>query len=143
MKANSRFPQTVEAYKAHLLEARPSYDSFQNFCRKRGVCYKGVAQWMRRHNLSVGSLRLEAMLEKADPKSSLEDTLIDLSSQPFPIIKSGKTPRSIPLDQYIKGATLVFPDGVSISIRQTTPKALISIVESYNKLTTTHYAQPE
>ena len=58
MKAETRFPRTVEAYKAHLHEDRPHYDSFQTFCRKQGVRYKGVMQWMHRHNRSVGSLRL-------------------------------------------------------------------------------------
>ena len=42
MKAETRFPRTVEAYKAHLHEDRPHYDSFQTFCRKQGVRYKGV-----------------------------------------------------------------------------------------------------
>ena len=37
MKAETRFPRTVEAYKAHLHEDRPHYDSFQTFCRKQGV----------------------------------------------------------------------------------------------------------
>ena len=55
MKAETRFPRTVEAYKAHLHEDRPHYDSFQTFCRKQGVRYKGVMQWMHRHNRSVGS----------------------------------------------------------------------------------------
>lgn len=64
MKAATRFPRTVEAYKAHLHEDRPHYDSFQTFCRKQGVRYKGVMQWMHRHNRSVGSLRLEVLLEK-------------------------------------------------------------------------------
>ena len=64
MKAETRFPRTVEAYKAHLHEDRPHYDSFQTFCRKQGVGYKGVMQWMHRHNRSVGSLRLEVLLEK-------------------------------------------------------------------------------
>ncbi len=53
MKVATRFPCTVEAYKAHLREDRPHYDSFQTFCRKQGVRYKGVMQWMRRHNRSV------------------------------------------------------------------------------------------
>ena len=53
MKVATRFPCTVEAYNAHLREDRPLYDSFQTFCRKQGVRYKGVMQWMRRHNRSV------------------------------------------------------------------------------------------
>ena len=64
MKAETRFPRTVEAYKAHLHEDRPHYDSFQTFCRKQGVGYKGVMQWMHRHNRSVGSLRLEVLSTK-------------------------------------------------------------------------------
>ena len=105
MKAETRFPRTVEAYKAHLHEDRPHYDSFQTFCRKQGVRYKGVMQWMHRHNRSVGSLRLEVLLE------------------------------NIPLDQYIKGAILSFPDGVSISIRETTPSALMKLFELYTQVT--------
>ena len=72
MKAETRFPRTVEAYKAHLHEDRPHYDSFQTFCRKQGVGYKGVMQWMHRHNRSVGSLRLEVLLEKNGNDSNLK-----------------------------------------------------------------------
>ena len=74
MKAETRFPRTVEAYKAHLHEDRPHYDSFQTFCRKQGVGYKGVMQWMHRHNRSVGSLRLEVLLEKNGNDSNLKFT---------------------------------------------------------------------
>ena len=72
MKAATRFPRTVEAYKAHLHEDRPHYDSFQTFCRKQGVRYKGVMQWMHRHNRSVGSLRLEVLLEKNGNDSMID-----------------------------------------------------------------------
>ena len=77
MKAETRFPRTVEAYKAHLHEDRPHYDSFQTFCRKQGVGYKGVMQWMHRHNRSVGSLRLEVLLEKNGNDSNLKSSLIE------------------------------------------------------------------
>ncbi len=40
MKAETRFPRTVEAYKAHLHEDRPHYDSFQTFCRNKGYVIK-------------------------------------------------------------------------------------------------------
>ena len=83
MKAETRFPRTVEAYKAHLHEDRPHYDSFQTFCRKQGVGYKGVMQWMHRHNRSVGSLRLEVLLEKNGNDSNLKSSLIEVSGQSF------------------------------------------------------------
>ena len=85
MKAETRFPRTVEAYKAHLHEDRPHYDSFQTFCRKQGVRYKGVMQWMHRHNRSIGSLRLEVLLEKNGNDSNLKSSLIEVSRQSFPI----------------------------------------------------------
>ena len=53
MKAETRFPRTVEAYKAHLHEDRPHYDSFQTFCRKQGVRYKGVMQWMQKESFPI------------------------------------------------------------------------------------------
>ena len=84
MKAETRFPRTVEAYKAHLHEDRPHYDSFQTFCRKQGVRYKGVMQWMHRHNRSIGSLRLEVLLEKNGNDSNLKSSLIEVSRQSFP-----------------------------------------------------------
>ncbi len=49
MKAETRFPRTVEAYKAHLHEDRPHSDSFQTFCRKQGVRYKGVMPTRQRY----------------------------------------------------------------------------------------------
>ena len=128
MKAETRFPRTVEAYKAHLHEDRPHYDSFQTFCRKQGVGYKGG---MHRHNRSVGSLRLEVLLEKNGNDSNLKSSLIEVSGQSFPIKNSRISSRNIPLDQYIKGAILSFPDGVSISIRETTPSALMKLFELY------------
>ena len=88
MKAETRFPRTVEAYKAHLHEDRPHYDSFQTFCRKQGVGYKGVMQWMHRHNRSIGSLRLEVLLEKNGNDSNLKSSLIEVSRQSFPIKNS-------------------------------------------------------
>ena len=135
MKAETRFPRTVEAYKAHLHEDRPHYDSFQTFCRKQGVGYKGVMQWMHRHNRSVGSLRLEVLLEKNGNDSNLKSSLIEVSGQSFPIKNSCISSRNIPLDQYIKGAILSFPDGVSISIRETTPSALMKLFELYTQVT--------
>ena len=135
MKAETRFPRTVEAYKAHLHEDRPHYDSFQTFCRKQGVRYKGVMQWMHRHNRSVGSLRLEVLLEKNGNDSNLKSSLIEVSGQSFPIKNSCISSRNIPLDQYIKGAILSFPDGVSISIRETTPSALMKLFELYTQVT--------
>lgn len=135
MKAETRFPRTVEAYKAHLHEDRPHYDSFQTFCRKQGVSYKGVMQWMHRHNRSVGSLRLEVLLEKNGNDSNLKSSLIEVSGQSFPIKNSCISSRNIPLDQYIKGAILSFPDGVSISIRETTPSALMKLFELYTQVT--------
>ena len=95
MKAETRFPRTVEAYKAHLHEDRPHYDSFQTFCRKQGVRYKGVMQWMHRHNRSVGSLRLEVLLEKNGNDSNLKSSLIEVSGQSFPIKNSCISSRNI------------------------------------------------
>ena len=135
MKAETRFPRTVEAYKAHLHEDRPHYDSFQTFCRKQGVRYKGVMQWMHRHNRSIGSLRLEVLLEKNGNDSNLKSSLIEVSGQSFPIKNSRISSRNIPLDQYIKGAILSFPEGVSISIRETTPSALMKLFELYTQVT--------
>ena len=63
-ESRNSFSRTVEAYKAHLHEDRPHYDSFQTFCRKQGVRYKGVMQWMHRHNRSVGKFTFGSIIEK-------------------------------------------------------------------------------
>ena len=39
-ESRNSFPRTVEAYKAHLHEDRPHYDSFQTFCRKQRYVIK-------------------------------------------------------------------------------------------------------
>lgn len=143
MKADPRFPRTVEAYKKYLGEDHPYYDSFQSFCGKQGVRYKGVTQWMRRHNQSIGGLQLEVLLEKNRNKSGFENSLVELSSHSFPIKKSVIPSHHIPPDKCIKGVTLIFPDGVSLCIRETTPMALINLLELYNKLTTDDYAGSE
>lgn len=90
---------------------------------------------MHRHNRSVGSLRLEVLLEKNGNDSNLKSSLIEVSRQSFPIKNSCISSRNIPLDQYIKGAILSFPDGVSISIRETTPSALMKLFELYTQVT--------
>ena len=99
------------------------------------IARKGVMQWMHRHNRSVGSLRLEVLLEKNGNDSNLKSSLIEVSGQSFPIKNSCISSRNIPLDQYIKGAILSFPDGVSISIRETTPSALMKLFELYTQVT--------
>ena len=60
MKAETRFPRTVKGPTRHILhEDRPHYDSFQTFCRKQGVRYKGVMQWIHHHNQKRRKLRLK------------------------------------------------------------------------------------
>jgi hypothetical protein len=92
--------------------------------------------------MSVASLRLEALLEQGgfpcveermvDEPLSV-DVLDDLLKGCSPVRDTGKeaAPEHGGL---LKGVTATFPDGLVISIRQTTAGALTKFIDSNNKL---------
>lgn len=129
MESNPSFPQTVEAYKSYLKED-VRHSSFQTFCRSRQVSYAGITQWMRRHSLSVSVLHTQALLEQystgeIDLRLLGEKISNPVAPRPVERLSAGKE---------MSGVSIVFPDGVSINVRQSSPQALAEFIGLYNQL---------
>jgi hypothetical protein len=102
--------------------------------------------------MSVSSLRLEALLEQGgfpcveermagEPLSV--DVLDDLLKGCSPVSGTGKEAAPEPEPgEWLKGVTATFPDGLVVSIRQSTAEALTKFIDSYNKLNTRSDVQP-
>ncbi len=67
MEKNPLIPLAVEKYKQQLCADPTRYHSFASFCRSEHLRSESVSQWMRRHGLTVGMLRAQAMLSKHVP----------------------------------------------------------------------------
>lgn len=143
MDANLLFPRIIEDYKNHLRKSPDKYLSFELFCTPYHIRVKSIRQWMRRHSLDVSTLYYSVLLEKynSDPNFVLPSPLGNRKNISCNIDKaSTHTPSS---SEVIKGVCVTFPDGIAISIRQTTASALTKFIDSYNKLNDQNHVQPE
>ncbi|MDR1257971.1 MAG: hypothetical protein LBK65_01635 [Tannerellaceae bacterium] len=148
MYADSLFPEVVSSYKERYKTG--VRESFSSYCRRRHVAYPSVAQWMRRRGLSVSSLRLEVLLEQGGFPAGEEriageplsiEVLDDLFNVCPPQRATGKETAPAGVD-LLKGVTATFPDGLVVSIRQTTAVGLTKFIDSYNKLNAHADVQP-
>jgi hypothetical protein len=133
MYANPIFPQVVADYRTLLSEGVTL--SLSHYCRQRRVGYASLAQWMRRHGIHVSSLRMEAILEKykftCEGKESLVLSEEQVTALLHPLKKEKQEALISGIADALKGVTLGFPDGVTISIRMVSPAALVSFLTSY------------
>lgn len=143
MEKNPLIPLAVEKYKQQLCADPTRYHSFASFCRSEHLRSESVSQWMRRHGLTVGMLRAQAMLS-IDPDHSaqwLEACTHTRSSHAQARTHSSSS--RIPPDKQLCGVSLTFPDGLVVDIRQTSGPALTGFIDSYNKLIDRTHVQPE
>jgi hypothetical protein len=148
MYADPLFPEVVSSYKERYQSG--IRESFFSYCRRRHVAYPSVTQWMRRHGMSVASLRLEALLEQGGFLGGEErigdealsvDVLDELLKGSSPV--RGTRREAAPEGgDLLKGVTATFPDGMVVNIRQTTAAALTKFIDSYNKLNDRPDVQP-
>jgi hypothetical protein len=142
MYADPLFPEVVSSYKERYKTG--IRESFLSYCRRRHVGYKSITQWMRRHGMSIASLRMEALLEQGSFPcgEALQVEVLDelLSScPPAGVVRKDATPDA---DSLLKGVTATFPDGLVINIRQTTAVALTKLIDCYNRLNVRPDVQP-
>lgn len=133
MHSNPLFPRIIEDYKTHLRSVCDSPLSFQSFCSTYSVAMKSLRQWMRRHGLSVSTLRYEILLEQNGTAldSFLQSTYREKKCT-IAVLSKKSSSGELPASEQIKGATVTFPDGVVVSIRQTSACALTKFIESYH-----------
>jgi len=137
MQANELFPRVVSEYK-ELLKSGDSAVSLSAYCRGRRVSYKSVTQWMHRHGMDGQSLRMEALLEKQQVGASGKPCGLAAEKLMIPLHFSGMKEKGGDEMEQMKGVNLTFPDGVVVSIKETSCQALNKFIELYNKTT----AQP-
>lgn len=146
MEAHLLFSHTVEAYSAYLRDSSVKHITFQSFCRKGHVDGKGIRQWMSRHGISLETIRYEILQEqcRSNPDSVLSNISQKIVRRRLPaILKERHLEERLPVSKQLKGVTISFPDGVNVSIRQTSPAALTRFIKSYNKLADSLHVQPE
>lgn len=140
MNANLTFPTIIDDYKNHLRKFPENYLSFESFCQPYHIRVATLRQWMHRRGLDLSTLYYEVLLERSgsDPDFVFPGSFSGKQS-------SSSRPTSAKKDNpdLIKGASITFPDGVVVAIRQTTCSGLTKFIESYNKLIDKNYAQPE
>ena len=135
MEANPLYPLIIEDYKDHLRDTSVPHLSFHSFCRQYKVRIKSVRQWMHRHGLDVTTLRYDILLEECSLSPDTALTNINREYNPPLLQPETKSPPvSFHSSDMIKGASINFPDGVTVDIRQTSPLGLTRFIESYNKV---------
>lgn len=145
MRASPSIPQVVEDFRNHLRSSSGHYLSLETFCRPYHVNVKSVRQWLYRHGQDVGSLFYGVLLEKysSNPEFMLPPALgYEKYSSPGKPAKKDPACQAASLET-IKGASVTFPDGVIVNIRQTSAFALNKFIDSYNKRTDQNNVQPE
>lgn len=144
MEANPLYPSIIEDYKDHLRDSSVPHLSFHSFCRQYKVRIRSVRQWMHRHGLDVTTLRYDVLLEECNvsPETALAGITREYNP---PLLPAGEQHSSCSChsSEMIKGACVTFPDGVIVSIRQTSPLGLTRFIESYNKVNDKKYVQPQ
>lgn len=144
MEANPIYPLIIADYKAHLRDASIPHLSFHSFCRQYKVRIKSVRQWMHRHGLDVTTMRYDALLEECNHSPETALTHIKRAYD-FPLSHPEMHSDSYVLQpsEVIKGASITFPDGVIVNIRQTSPLGLTRFIDFYNRVNDKKYVQPE
>lgn len=133
MESNPLFPKILSAYRSHLRVEDIVHVSINKFCQSRHVNANSLTQWMRRHGITAYSLECEVLMEKYGP-----DKAKVLFDQEFKRSKSIEIPVPSPKapimeDKLLRSVSITFPDGLQVTIRQTTPAALYRFIDLYNQ----------
>lgn len=144
MEANPVYPLIISDYKEHLRDASIPHLSFHSFCRHYKVKIKSVRQWMYRHGLDVTTMRYDALLEECNhsPETALAHIKREYDS-PLSHPEMPSEAYVLQPSEVIKGASITFPDGVIVDIRQTSPLGLTRFIDFYNRVNDKKYVQPE
>lgn len=128
------FSEIVEDYKVYLREDFPVHESFSKFIQPYHVRYKSLAQWMRRHGLSVLQLQYDALLERCG--TDREEVITRLSARLEPVSPPVviRDSSRLPQDKLLKRVSISFPDGLHVKINAASPAGLYDFINRYNHL---------
>ena len=132
----SRCPSLVEDYKQHLRANGDRSLSFSSFCRSNHIRVQSANQWMRRHGLSVATLRLEVITEK------LEEGTWFYGQGGIQATRSKQSTKDKNCKD-LKGISITFGDGTQVAIRQAPALSLAKFLDTYNQLYDKQHVLPE
>lgn len=116
------FGEYIELYKSHLLDDCDRKLTMSAFCRLHGIRLKSIYVWMNRRGITLKTLQAEVNLIKGSNSDDL--------SQSTPMNLQNEYVKCIEL---MNGVEITFPDGVLISIKETTPRSLETFINLYNQ----------
>lgn len=142
MNSNLLYSSIIDDYKHHLRKFPDQYLSFESFCRPYNIRVGTLRMWMRRRGLDLSVLYYEVLLERSgsDP-SFVFPTAFRGKPSPSSASPSESCPAKAVASDLLKGASVTFPDGVIVNIRQATASALTKFIESYNQSTDKNHVQ--
>lgn len=118
-QAATRYRKAVDGYKSRLKD-NPDL-KLSEYCKEIHTNYRGVIDWMRRHGISVIKLRYELRKETA---CSLLD--IDSGNSFIQFVPSSRTTSG-----NLQGISITFPDGVNLSLQESSVESVISLLTIY------------
>lgn len=132
MKANPLFPRILEEYRAYLRSDDTPGLSLFSFCKQRHVNPNSMTQWMRRHGITTSTLECEVLMEKFG--SDKDQVLAALERRQKPVeVSLSKRKSPISEDKLMRCVSVTFPDGLQVTVRETTPAALLRFLDAYNQ----------
>lgn len=132
MDPNPLFPQLLDSYRSYIRREGITHVSLSQYCKNHGVRHKSATQWMRRRGITASSLEHEALLEKYGGNNDLVLSALESRRPSAVSIPSAERKTCIPKNKLLRCVSVTFPDGLQLTIRETTPFALSRLLDLYN-----------
>ena len=116
------FTRTWEGY-CRGLKHSPTL-TLSSYCAVRKVDYKGMRYWLESSGLTVAEAKRMSRSGERIPRS-------DSGSSPGSgtFVQFVSRPRSSAM---LRGATIMFPDGVSLSLKECSPEEVVALLDAYS-----------
>lgn len=117
-QASSRYAKVLEGYKARL-KSNPNL-KLSEYCRESHTNYSGVIDWTKRHGISILELR-RGIPREASCKIAPDSGGAFIQFTPSVRSLSGN----------LLGVSITFPDGVNLTLQESSVENLISLLTIY------------
>jgi len=118
-QAANLYSEVIEYYKSRL---RTTPDlTLRDYCKESHTNYPGLIAWMERSGIDLREMKREVNAEESEgtTESKTEETFIQF-------VPSGKS-----LSGNLLGVSITFPDGVNLTLQESSVESLISLLSIY------------
>lgn len=128
MKAVERYQLTLDQFKS--IRQGGKEITLRDFCKEKHVNYPPMTAWLSRKGILVSSLNPIKKKNISKPVIKKEKSPDILSNQTFIPIQPQAPSKNI--INGLSGISITFPDGVCVTIKQSSASALSDFINNYN-----------